>query len=66
MKIEVVEISVTELQQALREYVERHAGNQPSVVLVDNGYGKTVLTIPLANGATISGESFRRATEVTP
>lgn len=64
MKIEVVEISVTELQQALREYVGRHAGSQPSVVLVDNGYGKTVLTVPLAEGATISGEAFRRATEM--
>lgn len=65
MRVGVVEINVTELQQAIRDYVEKHAGSQPDVVWVNNDFDKVVLTIPLAPGAVIRGESFQRATETS-
>jgi hypothetical protein len=63
MHVPVVSITVTELQTALRDYMENHAPSQPDTVIVDNGFDKIVLTVPLTPGATIRGESFQRATE---
>lgn len=64
MKIHAVEITVTQLQQALRDFCEKHAASQPEIVYVNNGFDKLVLTIPLTGGAVISGESFQRQTEI--
>lgn len=63
MKITTVTLTVTELQQALRDYVKKHASAQPDMVLVDNGYGKDVLEIPLAPGAVVRGTNFNRQTD---
>ena len=64
MKLQTIELSVTELQQALRDYAEKHCPSQPAVVVVNNGFGKTVLHVPLAPGAVVMGTDFTRATEV--
>lgn len=65
MKPHSFELSVTDLQTAVREFVEKHAKSQPELVFVDNGYGKTVLILPLAPGAVIYGLEFQRQTEVS-
>ncbi len=64
MKVGTLEISVTELQQALRDWCGKHARSQPHTVLVDNGFDKIVLAVPLAPGAVINGSSFACATEI--
>lgn len=64
MKTAVISLSVTELQNALREYVERHAPSQPSLVLVMNNYDKTVLTVPLAPGAVVEGAEFLQQADI--
>jgi hypothetical protein len=63
VKAAVYVISVTELQDALRDYMEKHGASQCENVVVDNGYGKMVLSVPLAPGSVVSGESFQRKTE---
>ena len=63
MKITTVEISVTQLQQAIRDFCEKHAPSQPEIVLVNNGFGKHVLSIPLTPGDVIHGVNFSRQTD---
>lgn len=65
MRLSSATITVTELQDAIREYVERNANSQLDEVYVDNGYGKLVLIVPLKPGAVIYGLEFQRQTEVS-
>lgn len=65
MRTHSVVISVAELQQALLDYAFKHAKSQPHEVLVDNGYGKIVFTVPLKLGTVVRGEEFQRQTEAT-
>ena len=65
MRLSSATITVTELQDAIREYVERNANSQLDEVYVDNGYGKLVLIIPLKPGTVVQGEYFQRQTEVS-
>ena len=60
-----IELSVTELQQAVADYVRAAGFSQPTTVLVDNGFGKTVLLIPLKPGTVVCGAEFQRKTEET-
>ena len=65
MRLSSATITVTELQDAIREYVERNANSQLDEVYVDNGYGKLVLIVPLKPGTVVQGEYFQRKTEVS-
>ena len=60
MRLSSATITVTELQDAIREYVERNANSQLDEVYVDNGYGKLVLIVPV-----VQGEYLQRKTEVS-
>ena len=63
MKVNTITISVTELQDAVRDYVFKHAKSQPDIVEVDNGYDKTVLYIRMKPGQVVEGCAFQRQTE---
>lgn len=65
MRLSSATITVTELQDAIREYVERNANSQLDEVYVDNGYGKLVLIVPLKPGTVVQGEYFQRKTGVS-
>ena len=64
MRAPILELTVTELQQALRDYAEKHAVSQPDEVHIANGFGKVVLTVPLCPGSVVRGCEFQRQTEV--
>jgi hypothetical protein len=65
MRLHTITITVTELQEALQDYAERHTRTQPEIVIVDNGFDKIVLRVPLTPGAVVQGEEFMRQTEAT-
>lgn len=65
MKIHAITLSVTELQDALRQYAERTGFAQVEYVYVDNGFDKRVLVVPLTPGAVVSGAEFQRQTEAS-
>lgn len=62
MRLHTLTLSVNEMQDAFRDYVEKYAGAQAEIVVVENGFGKSVLVVPLAPGAVVRGEEFMRQT----
>lgn len=62
MRTSIVTITVDELQDALRKYMELTATSQPDEVLVENAYDKVVLEIPLKPGTVVSGKTFQQRT----
>jgi len=62
MQVEVVSISVSELRDAVQQFINA-ANIAAAVVDVDNGFGKTVITIPLTPGGVVVGEAFKRKTD---
>jgi len=58
MKIQQVTISLAELQDALREYCEKHAVSQVELVRVES-HGKEVIAIDLHPGAFVEAVAFK-------
>ena len=58
MRIHALTLSLAELQQALRDYAEKHASSQPDVVYVES-FGKVKIVVDLRPGAVIEAAEFR-------
>ncbi|HET8870489.1 MAG TPA: hypothetical protein VFM48_08590 [Aquabacterium sp.] len=62
MKIVEVTLTLAELQEAVREYLEKRATSQVELVRVES-YRKEVLVIGMRPGEMVEGIAFRRRAE---
>ena len=63
MNIASVQITLAELQEALTDFVFKQGGSQPLLVDVQSAYGKSLLIVPLQEGAVIEGFAFRQSSD---
>ena len=63
MKIDSITLSIEELRQAIRDYIEKHSIPQPESVFVESPFHKVVLDIPLGPGTVVRGEAFKVRTD---
>lgn len=61
MRTRTLVITLDELQQALRDFAEKHAISQPETVEVES-HGTVRMSIELAPGGLVECEQFRHRT----